>query len=141
LFRRGDYAGAAAAFDAASHIAARTGQTSARHYSARCEARAVQRIDLDRARALCDRGVRLTDEQASALTSRGFFYFMQGDLNQAAADFARAVEEDPYSAPALYGRGVVAARQGRAEGQGDIARARQMDAFEVDYYANAGLTP
>jgi tetratricopeptide (TPR) repeat protein len=142
LFRRGDYAGASASFDRAARIAARTAATGPRHHTTRCEVRAAARIDPDRALEFCNRAVRNSDNPSYALTSRGYYWFMQGDLVRAAADFARAIETDPYNAPALHGRGVVAVRQDRAaEGEADMARARAMDSFEVDYYANAGLTP
>ena len=142
LFRRGDFRAASEAFDRAARIAARMNSTGPTHHSARCEVRAALREDLERARSFCDRAVRNDDTPSYPLTSRGYYFFMQGDLDRAAADFARAVEEDPYNAAALYGRGVVAVRQGRsAEGEADMTRARGMDRLDVEYYANAGLTP
>jgi Flp pilus assembly protein TadD len=67
---------------------------------------------------------------------------LQGDLDGAAADFSRAVERDALSAPALYGRGAVAVRQGQTdEGEADMARAMEMNQRQVSYYANAGLRP
>jgi len=142
LFRRGDYAGASEAFDRAGRIAARVASTGPAHHTVRCAVRAAANVDLDRARTFCDRAVRNADNPSYALAGRGYFWFMQGDLTAAAADFSRAIEEDPYNAPAVYGRGVVAAREGRtAEGEADMARGLAMDRFEVEYYANAGLRP
>jgi tetratricopeptide (TPR) repeat protein len=86
--------------------------------------------------------VRNSQNAAWALTARGYFYVMQGELEAAARDFDRAVERDAYHAPALYGRGAVAVRQGRqAEGEADMARALDMNRWQVEYYANAGLRP
>lgn len=141
LFRRGDYAGAIDSFDRAARIAARTASTYTSHHTTRCVARAAAGVELDRARHFCDRAVRGTDQRSYALTARGFYFFRQGDLSAAAADFARAVDEDQFNAPALYGRGVVAARQHAGDGQADMERALAMDRFEVEYYANAGLRP
>jgi len=142
LFRRGDYQGASQAFDRAARISARGYSTDPGLHADRCEVRAALRTDLERGLGFCNRAVRNSDTPSSALTSRGYYFFKQGDLERAAADFARAVEEDPYNAAALYGRGVVAARQGRsAEGEADMERAREMDRIDVEYYANAGLTP
>lgn len=142
LFRRGDYEGASAAYDRAARIGAYMGGTNASYHAARCAVRAASRTDLDRARSFCNRGVRVTDTPSYPRTARGFYWFMQGDLAAAAADFARAVEEDPYNASAVYGRGVVAVHQGRAaEGEADMARGLAMDRYEVEYYANAGLRP
>ncbi|MBK8543703.1 MAG: hypothetical protein IPL62_09175 [Caulobacteraceae bacterium] len=67
---------------------------------------------------------------------------MQGELDDAASDFARALERDARYAPALYGRGAVAVRQGRvAEGEADMTRATEMNRRQVNFYANAGLRP
>lgn len=142
LFRRGDYEGASAAYDRAARIGAYTGATNASYHAARCAVRAASHTGLERGRDFCNRGVRSTDTPSYPLTARGFYWFMQGDLAAAGADFARAVEEDPYNASAVYGRGVVAAREGRAaEGEADMTRGLTMDRYEVEYYANAGLRP
>ncbi len=142
LFRRGDYAGAMAAYDRASRIAARVEGTGAGIYAGKCATRAATQTDLDAARRFCDRAVRNSQHSAWALTTRGYFHVMQGDLDAAARDFARAVERDAYYAPALYGRGAVAVRQGRqAEGDADMARALEMNRWQVEYFANAGLRP
>lgn len=145
LFRRGDYEGASAAYDRAGRTGAYMGDmggTNATFHAARCAVRAALRTDLERGRGYCNRGVRVTDTPSYPLTARGFFWFMQDDLAAASADFARAIEEDPYNASAVYGRGVVAVRQGRAaEGEADMARGLAMDRHEVEYYANAGLRP
>lgn len=142
LFRRGDYAGASDAYDRAARIAARTDATHSGHHSARCAVRAASRSDLERGLGFCNRAVRNADAPSYALTARGFFWFRQGDLDAAAADFARAAEEDPYNASAIYGRGVVAVRQGRTEeGEADMSRGLSMDRYEVEFYANAGLRP
>jgi tetratricopeptide (TPR) repeat protein len=139
LFRRGDYAGATAAFDRASRIAARSYGTTASIYANKCSARAAARTDLEAARRFCDRAVRNSDNDAAwVLSVRGYFHFLQA----AARDFNRAIERDPLDANALYGRGVVAVRQGRqAEGEADMTRAREISTWRVDYYANAGLVP
>jgi tetratricopeptide (TPR) repeat protein len=142
LFRRGDFAGAMAAFDAASRIAAREYGTSANIYGGKCAARAAARTELDAARRFCDRAVRNSDRSAWALTTRGYLHFMQGDAEAATADFTNAVERDAYYAPALYARGVMAVRQGRqSEGEADMARALEMNRRQVEYFANAGLRP
>ncbi len=142
LFRRGDFSNAMTAFDSASRIAARQYGTNPGLYSNKCAVRAAARVELDAGRRFCDRAVRNSGASSWSLTSRGYFRLMQGDLEGAAADFGRAVERDEYYAPALYGRGVIAARQGReAEGQADMTRALEMNRQQVEYYANAGLRP
>lgn len=142
LFRRGDYAGANDAYNRAARIAARTATTDSGHHSTRCVARAALRESFDEAETLCNRAIRNSDNPGGALTARGYLNFMRGNLEAAGSDFDRATQADPYSASAIYGRGVVHMRQGRvSEGEADMARGRAMDSFDVDFYANAGLTP
>jgi tetratricopeptide (TPR) repeat protein len=142
LFRRGDYAGASAAYDSASRISARQYHTSDSIYGGKCVVRAAARTDFENAQRFCDRAVRNSQASSWALTTRGYLHVMQGNLDAAAADFARAVGRDAHYAPALYGRGAVAVRQGRqAEGEADMTRALEMNRWQVEYYANAGLRP
>jgi tetratricopeptide (TPR) repeat protein len=143
-FRRGDFAAALAEYDAASRLAIANQRRYSwyAHQRRKCEARAALGVELDSALTLCNRAVRNTRSAPESLISRGYYWYMAGRLDQAAADFAQAAENAPYRAAAIYGRGVVAARQGRqAEGEADMARAREMDAAAVAFYANAGLTP
>lgn len=142
LFRRGDFTGAMEAYDRASRLAARNYGTYPSIYSGKCISRAAARVELDQARRFCDRAVRNSDASAWALVARGYYRFMTGDLEGANADFTRAGERDAYSAIAVYGRGVVAMRQGRqAEGEADMARGLQMNRRDVQFYSNAGLAP
>lgn len=143
LFRNGDFSAALAEFDAASRLAANSYSrtASSAYHRRKCEVRAALGVELEEALSLCNRAVRNMRNAPESLVSRGYYWFMTGRLDEAAADFARAAEQAPYRAEAIYGRGVVAVRQGRIEGEADIARARQMDASAVDYYANAGLRP
>lgn len=141
-FRTGDYAAASESYDQAGRIAARIGEQWPSLHGARCAVRAAMQADLDRGWTFCNRGVRSTDDPSYPLTARGYFQFMRGDLDAALADFTRAYELDGFNASALYGRGVIAVRQGRvAEGEADMARAREIDLFELEFYANAGLAP
>jgi tetratricopeptide (TPR) repeat protein len=143
-FRRGDFAAALAEYDAASRyaIANQRRYSWYAHQRRKCEARAALRVELDEALDLCNRAVRNTRSAPESLISRGYYWYMTGDIDSAAVDFSRAAEIAPYRAAAIYGRGVVAVRRGRqAEGEADMARAREMDAADVAFYANAGLTP
>lgn len=141
LFRNADYAGAAAAFDRASHIAARHPTlTPSSFLSGKCIARAASGQETAQAATLCDRAVRRADGGAEALVARGYFHFRTGDLASAERDFTAASEYDPNYGAAVYGRGVAAARLGR-DGSGDIARGRELDPIDVAFYSAGGLTP
>ena len=142
LFRRADYAGAVESYDRASRLGARNEGVSPEVYAGKCAARTAARTDLDEARRFCNRAVSNSRSAPWALVARGYFRVMQGRLDDAASDFARALERDARYAPALYGRGAVAVRQGRvAEGEADMTRATEMNRRQVNFYANAGLRP
>lgn len=138
LFRQGDYEGAVEAYDEAARRAPESGGAQA----SRCVARAAAGVQPDVARESCEAALRLSDTSAYALVAREFLRFKQGDMEGAAEDFANAVEKDASSASAIYGRGVVAVRMGRAvEGRSDIAEAVRIEPGHVDFYAAAGLQP
>lgn len=136
-FARGDYARAIIEFDQAARLDRGTS-----YDYVRCEARAAAGADLDLARRLCERSVRDSDGHPRMLFARGYFRFRQGDVEGAASDFARALRREPTHTLALYGRGVTSVLAGRtAEGEADIARARQLDSHALDYFSGAGLAP
>lgn len=151
-FRVGNYTGAIADYDRASRL----GQRRATHgrgravgprealinprvYGARCEARAAAGVELDVAENACRIAVR---NAPSSAFSRGFLRFKQGRFEEAWADFNTAYEDNDTNGFPLYGRGVAAIRLGRqAEGEADIARAREIEGDDLDGYVRAGLVP
>ncbi len=140
LFRRGDYADAMAEFDTAQHLAVSDDEQD--YSGSQCEARAAAATELAIAQTACDHAVSDSGRSSSSLVTRGYLRFMRGQIEAASTDFADAVRRDARNPSALYGRGVAAIRLGNsADGQADINRARELDAREVDYYANAGLRP
>lgn len=140
MFRRGDYAHAAAEFDRAQQLSPK--DNSGDFSDARCAARVAAHSDLDAARALCDRAVANSGGGGDTLITRGYFHFMQNELDAAAADFSAALARDARSAAAIYANGVMSVRNGDADlGRAQIAHAESLDRHAVDYYANAGLRP
>jgi tetratricopeptide (TPR) repeat protein len=149
-FRLGDYAAAISDYDRTAQLgrrmatrgSMRTGAPTAEVNPAinagRCIARAAAGVELDVAQAACRDATR----RSGNTFARGFLNFMQSDYQQAWSDFAAAVDDDETDGHALYGRGVAAVRLGRqAEGEADIARAREIEGEDLVYYANAGLRP
>jgi len=113
---------------------------AASYHASRCISRAAaDGAAWEAAAAACSEALRLEADDSYALFARGFLRFRQGDFEAAHADFAAALLENDHAVSALYGRGVAALRLGRAEGQGDIDRATEMNRSTVEYYAGAGL--
>lgn len=151
-FRVGNYAGAIADYDQAMRLGQRQSARGSmravgpseslinpRIYGARCEARAAAGIEMNVAETACRIAVR---NAASSAFSRGFLRFKQGRYNEAWADFNTAYEDNDTNGFPLYGRGVAAIRLGRvAEGEADIARAREIEGDDLDGYVRAGLAP
>lgn len=149
-FRLGDYMAAVADFDQTARLGRRGATRGSLRAGApvtgvhpaisagRCVARAAAGVELNVARAACRDAIR----GSGNTFARGFLHFMQSDYEQAWSDFAAAVDDDETDGYALYGRGVAAIRLGRqAEGEADIARARDLEGDGLAYYANAGLRP
>jgi tetratricopeptide (TPR) repeat protein len=138
-FRTGDFERAVTDLDEALRL-----MPDASYYHAeRCLALTAAHRTADAAPA-CEEALRLSDDGAYALFSRGCLRFTEGDAQAAFEDFSAAIAIKPNreSAYLLYGRGVAAQRLGRtAEGQADIDRARTLEPDDVEYYANAGLRP
>lgn len=99
--------------------------------------------DYENARRYCDRAVELargTEDEANAFDTRAMLNLKQNRLQAAWNDYDAAVRGDPSSAHYLYGRGIAALRLGRtAEGEADIARARQIYAAIDASYARYGV--
>jgi tetratricopeptide (TPR) repeat protein/predicted aspartyl protease len=95
--------------------------------NARCRARAMLAVDLDKAVADCDEAVDRRDGNASFVDSRGWLRLRRGELRKAIADFDRALRLKPDEAWSLYGRGQARIRQGEAgPGNADVAAARRL---------------
>jgi len=109
-------------------------------YNARCWLRTLSGLNLDVARADCDRAIEL-GAGAAAYDTRGLLNLKQGLFDEALSDFGAAVDGGQ-GAHSLYGRGVAALRMGRTEqGQADIAAAMAVDAQVAETYARYGVAP
>jgi tetratricopeptide (TPR) repeat protein len=153
-FRGGDFAAAIADYDRTARLGERMADRGSMFHgsssaavtlhplvtAARCEARAAAGVELDRAEALCRAAMRSSREHYAF--SRGFLRFKQGDFEAAWTDFNTAAMANETNGYPLFARGVAAIRLGRqAEGEADIARARELEGDDLNFYANAGLAP
>lgn len=134
-FLFGDFSGAMTAFEAA----AQQDPTNARAHSGRCESRAALRTDMEIAQQACELGVTLSGSSSSALASRGYLRFTQGNVAGAAADFRAALEKDNTNALAGYGHGIIGVRLGH-ETEGRQLMADVLEACPyIEVYSRAGL--
>lgn len=137
FFRAQDYGSAISAFDAAAQI----DPSNAQAHSGRCEARAAANREIEIARNACAEALRLSDESAAALFSRGYLNFMQGRIDEAFADFGAAGQKDNTNPYAALGYGAAGVRLGHEErGRALIAQVTAA-VPDVEAYANAGLRP
>jgi tetratricopeptide (TPR) repeat protein len=110
--------------------------------NARCWARALAGIELDRALDDCNAAVRANPKTASYHDSRGLVYLRQGHYDKAIADYDAALALDPKIAWSLYGRGIAKQRLGQgAAGRVDLAAATALAPRITAEAASHGIAP
>ncbi len=129
----GDYRRAIADYDASLALA----PGSANALASACWARALAGVELERARALCDRAVA-GGPSPTAHDTRGFLRLRQGQHALAVADYDAALGLQSGLATALYGRGVAKQKLGR-DGRADIVAATKRDADIAATFARRGV--
>lgn len=138
---RRDYVRAFADYDSADELEPGNGAIQ----NSRCWNRAMAGLQLDTARAACDRAISLAADDAQRaqfLDTRGFLALKQSRWQDAWADYDAALRQNPGSAHYRFGRGIAARRLGRAtEAAVDLARAAQVDSGIAQTYAGYGVTP
>ncbi len=81
----------------------------------RCWQRALMNQDLDKARADCDRAIRMQPTEANFWDSRGMLDLRQGQPDKAVQDYDQALKLNPKLAFSLYGRSLAKGRLGQAQ--------------------------
>ncbi len=95
---------------------------------ARCWARVMLGVDLEKALDDCDEAVGGDSKNPAYLAHRGWVYLRLGQHRKAVSDFDRSIERLPRNASALYGRGVAKTRLGDvAQSEVDLAAARKVE--------------
>jgi tetratricopeptide (TPR) repeat protein len=108
----------------------------------RCWARAQLGVDLDKALADCNAGLKLNPGDPALLDSRGFVQLRLGAFDRSITDYNGALRLSPNVAWSLYGRGLAELRKGlTAPGQADMKAATAIDPRVPDEAKSAGLTP
>jgi tetratricopeptide (TPR) repeat protein len=110
--------------------------------NARCWARAMLNVDLDRALKDCNAALSASGRNAAVMDSRGMVRLRMGDYVRAIADYDEALKAAPDVAWSYYGRGIAKLRLGKAaEGEADIAKAKTLDADLADEAKKRGIAP
>ena len=110
--------------------------------NARCWARALGGLELDRALDDCNAALRSKPRTAAFHDSRGLVYLRQGRYDKAIADYDAALALNPKIAWSLYGRGIAKQRLGQpAAGQADLAAATALAPEIADQAASHGIVP
>jgi len=95
--------------------------------NARCWARAMLNVELDKALADCEMAVDSQSDNAAFVDSRAWVHLRRGDWRDALADFDRSLKIKPDGAWSFYGRGIVRSQLGDAErAAADLAAARKL---------------
>lgn len=136
---QGDFARAIADFDEAIRL----DEHDAKLYAHRCLVRGRSNGDLDLARKDCDKALRLDSQSTEASSSRGFVDLKQQRWQEAWTDYDAAIRTaSPWKAANFYGRGIAALRLRRvADGQADIARAKELDSQIAKTFSDDGIRP
>lgn len=137
LARAGDRDAALSTIDAA--LVASPGNASL--LNQRCWLKGTLNVALDTALKDCTRSIELSDSATAALDSRALVYFRMNRFDDAMADLSAALANSPGLAASLYMRGVILGKQGKAEGQQDLAAARAISPLIDDDYKRYGIVP
>ncbi len=107
----------------------------------RCWYRALSGEKLDSALAACDASLKIKPSYAT-WDSRGMVDLKLGRLDDAISDYDTALKLHPKMPGSLFGRGLAKLRKGTdADGQADLAAARELDPEIDSEYADYGLKP
>ena len=108
--------------------------------NARCWARAMLGIELDKAINDCDAAMDERPKEAPYFDSRAWLQLRRGKLREALSDFDHALEIQPGNVWSLYGRGLVRTKMGNAvQGLADIEQARKLKASIDDAVRRYGF--
>ncbi|QMW24242.1 tetratricopeptide repeat protein [Sandaracinobacteroides saxicola] len=136
LAKKGDMARATKDFAA---VSAKT--TDATELNNLCWEKATAGVALAMALEECDRALKLAPGIAGFLDSRGMVLLRLGRLDEAIADYGKALAQEPDQAESLYGRAVAWARKGeRAKSDADAAAAIKRDPKVKERFEGYGLT-
>lgn len=138
LARAGDRNGAMALLD--ETIRTRPGNPNL--LNSRCWVKGLLDTELDSALKDCTRSIELAETSAAALDSRSLIYFRLKRNDEALADLAAVLDQQPDLPSSLYLRGVIRARTGQvAAGKTDMAAVAIMDPLLAAERKRFGIAP
>ena len=105
-----------------------------------CWAKAIAGVALERALTECNAALAQQPESAGFLDSRGLVFLRLGRIDEAIADYDRALAKVPNQSSSLFGRALSWARKGdKAKSDTDAAAAQGIDANVVETFRGYGL--
>jgi tetratricopeptide (TPR) repeat protein len=117
------------------------GKLAAAFYG-RCRAGSLGGSDLPAALRACEAALRRNPNSGRFHEGVGLAHLRMGDLNAALADYNTALGIDHKLAWALYGRGVIELKQGKADqAKTDMAAAAAVDEELAEQWRRVGLAP
>ena len=138
LARAGDRDGALALLD--ETIRARPGNATL--LNSRCWTKGLLDTGLDTALKDCTRSIELADTSVAALDSRALIYFRLKRYDEALADLAAVLDQQPDLTSSLFLRGVIRARTGQAAAaKADLAAVAMTDPPLASERRRFGIVP
>ena len=126
----------------ADFTAARAKAASPVQLNAMCWTKATEGLALASALADCDAALAMSPEVPSYLDSRAFVMLRLGRLDEAIADYTRAIHKAPRQSASLYGRGVAWSHKGdKAQAAADMAVAVKIDPGVQKRFEEFGVRP
>ncbi len=111
-------------------------------YNTSCWDLATHDVELEKALADCDTGLKLSPRAPAILDSRGFVKLRLGRYDEAIADYDAALAVVPELVASLYGRGLAKLRKGdKAGGEADLNAARKLWYRIDDDFSEYGVKP
>jgi tetratricopeptide (TPR) repeat protein len=75
----------------------------------------------------CDKAVKIRPDDSGLTEQRGLVHLKLKRIDEALADFERALQLDPHSAYSLFGRGITKLQKGNASGWADVKKAMEAE--------------
>lgn len=107
-----------------------------------CWVKGRNSIDLEGGLKQCTKAIELAEQPAAILDSRGLIYYRMKRYDDALADYDAALALSQEMEASYLVRGLIKIATGKkAEGDADIAAAREIGPYKVDELAKVGLKP
>jgi len=108
--------------------------------NAECWYSATWKYKIENAPDLCTKAVQVSNFAASVLDSRALAYFRLGRTKEALGDLNDALHNQPGLASSRYLRGIIATKEGAADGRKDIDDAKRLAPSLASRFERYGIS-